>query len=182
MKEKVKLNLLETLMRGRVQHFNRNKYWKMREHVLAYRGGVCKKIVCTYFLYRIKKCDAFNNASLGTHIGYGARFANMPSFPHGLNGIVVSHNAIIGKNCTIYHQVTIGEGNDYINGAPEIGDNVYIGAGAKIIGPIKIGDNVKIGANCVVFKDIPANTTVVCEPPRIICRNNCDIKKLHQEE
>lgn len=57
-------------------------------------------------------------------------------------------------------------------GAPEIGDNCYIGAGAKIIGNIVIGDNVKIGANCVVVEDIPDNCTVVLEKPRIIRRNN----------
>jgi serine O-acetyltransferase len=59
-----------------------------------------------------------------------------------LYGIVISHNARIGKDATIYHQVTIGEGN---NGAPEFGDNVFIGAGAKLFGNIKIGNNVLIG-------------------------------------
>ena len=53
---------------------------------------------------------------------------------------------------TIYHQVTIGEGK---GGAPYIGDNVLIGAGAKIIGKVKVGDGAKIGAGCVVYKDIP---------------------------
>ena len=57
-------------------------------------------------------------------------------------------------------------------GAPEIGDNCYIGAGAKIIGNIVIGDNVKIGANCVAVEDIPNNCTVVLEKSRIIRRNN----------
>lgn len=64
----------------------------------------------------------------------------------------------IGCNCTILHNVTIGAGR---GGAPTIGDNVYIGAGAIIIGDIKIGDNVKVGAGAVVFKDVPSNSTVV---------------------
>lgn len=109
--------------------------------------------------------DAFNNASLGTHLGYGAQFSGIPNFPHGLYGIVVSHNAVIGSNCTIYHQVTIGEGN---GGAPIIGDNVLIGAGAKVIGQIKIGNNVKIGAGCVVTDNVPDNATVVSQKARII--------------
>lgn len=67
----------------------------------------------------------------------------------------------------IYHQVTIGEGN---SGAPIIGDNAIIGAGAKIVGKIEIGSNVKIGANCIVFKDIPDNSTVVMKAPRIIIK------------
>lgn len=132
--------------------------------MLLNRGGVF--LVKLFYLYRIKKMDAFNNASLGTHIGYGARFEGIPIFPHGIYGIIVSHNAIIGKNCTIMHQVTIGEGK---NGAPRIGDNVFIGAGAKIIGGIRVGDNVKIGAGCIVVEDVPDNSTVVMQKPRIIC-------------
>ena len=88
--------------------------------------------------------------------------------PHGLYGIIISHNAKIGKKCTIYHQVTIGEGK---GGAPIIGDNVLIGTGAKIIGNIKIGHNVRIGAGAVVFSDIPDGATVVCQPPRIILKD-----------
>ena len=121
------------------------------------------------WLYKIKKSDAYNCASMGTGIGYGAKFEDVPHLPHGLNGIVVSPNAVIGKNCTIFHQVTIGEGRD---GAPTIGDNCFIGVGAKIIGKIRIGDNVRIGANCVVFEDVPDNCTVVLEKPRYIIRDN----------
>lgn len=57
-------------------------------------------------------------------------------------------------------------------GAPNIGDYVFIGAGAKILGNIKIGDNVRIGANCVVVSDIPNGATVVLEKPRIIIRES----------
>lgn len=61
-------------------------------------------------------------------------------------------------------------------GAPTIGDNVYIGAGAKIIGGVMIGNNVRIGANCVVFKDVPDNTTVVMGQPRYISKENINNK------
>lgn len=91
--------------------------------------------------------------------------------PHGLNGIFISQGAKIGKNCTIFHQVTIGSNtleDTKKNGAPIIGDNVYIGSGSKIIGGIKIGDNVRIGANCVIVQDIPSNHTVVMNKPRLI--------------
>ena len=84
--------------------------------------------------------------------------------PHGLSGIFISKDAIIGEGCTILQQVTIGSNNlvgSAHQGAPVIGNNVYIGAGAKIIGGITVGENVRIGANCVVFKDIPPNCTVV---------------------
>lgn len=105
---------------------------------------------------------------MGTHFGYGAEFLGIPNLPHGLYGIIISHNAKIGKGCTIYHQVTIGEGK---GGAPEIGNNVFIGAGAKIIGKVKIGNNVRIGAGAVVFSDVPDGATVVCQPPRIILKD-----------
>lgn len=59
---------------------------------------------------------------------------------------------------TIFHQVTIGRSRGK---APVIGDNVFIGPGAKIFGGIRVGNNVKIGANCVVFQDVPDNSTVV---------------------
>jgi serine O-acetyltransferase len=71
----------------------------------------------------------------------------------------------IGKNFRCIQCTTLGWGN---TGIPTIGDNVYIGAGAKIIGGIKIGNNVKIGANCVVFMDIPDDCTVVLPKPRVI--------------
>ena len=91
--------------------------------------------------------------------------------PHQLNGIFISLGATIGEGCTIFHQVTVGsvtsEGSKR-HGAPTIGCNVYIGAGAKIIGNVKIGDNVRIGANCVVVDDVPDNATVVMPKPRVI--------------
>lgn len=88
-----------------------------------------------------------------------------PNLPHGPNGIIVGYDVKIGNNCTIFHQVTIASGNVYI------GDNVIIGAGAKILPNVKIGDNVKIGANAVVVEDVPDNSTVVLQKPRILLRN-----------
>lgn len=153
----------ESIFRSIVLHYDHEKYWKRRSIVIDPNKGT--KIGNILRLIYIKRSDAYNNASMGTHLGFGARFAGVPNLPHGLNGIIVSHNTVIGKNCTIFHQVTIGEGKD---GAPVIGDNVYIGAGAKLIGNITIGDNVKIGAGCIVTQDVPENATVVMEKPRII--------------
>ena len=92
------------------------------------------------------------------------------AFPH-FNGIFISYKAKIGNNCVIYQQVTIGSNTlaDSKNiGAPTIGNDVFIGAGAKIIGNVHIGNNVRIGANCIVCEDIPDNATVVLEKPLII--------------
>lgn len=93
--------------------------------------------------------------------------------PHGFFGIFITKQAIIGTGCTIYQQVTIGYNNikdSKAYGAPVIGQNCVIGAGAKIIGGVRIGNNVRIGANAVVVEDVPDNSTVVLNKPRIIVR------------
>lgn len=107
----------------------------------------------------------------GGVIPLSAHFAQKPNFPHGFFGVFVSEGARIGANCTIYQQVTIGSNilqDTKKPGAPIIGDNVFIGAGAKIIGGVRIGNNVRIGANCVVVKDVPDNCTVVLPSVRVI--------------
>jgi serine O-acetyltransferase len=79
--------------------------------------------------------------------------------------IVVNGNARIGRNCRIHSDVNIGEANGL---APLIGNNVYIGPGAKIFGPIRIGDGVAIGANAVVNRDVPSGVSVGGIPARVI--------------
>lgn len=101
----------------------------------------------------------------GGYVGPDTVFQDIPSLPHGLHGIFISRYAVIGKDCWIYQNVTIGE----VNGkAPVIGDGCFIGAGAVIVGDIRIGNNVKIGAGAVVSTDIAEGCTVVSQPPRII--------------
>lgn len=91
--------------------------------------------------------------------------------PHGLTGIHISVGAKIGTGCTIYQHAIIGSNTmpDSKNqGFPTIGDNVFIGAGAMIIGNVKIGNNVRIGANAIVTKDVPDNSVVVLSGLRVI--------------
>lgn len=101
----------------------------------------------------------------GGYVGPDAVFKGVPSLPHGLHGIFVSRFAVIGENCWIYQNVTVGEVD---RKAPMIGDNCLIGAGAVLIGGIRIGNNVKIGAGAVVNTDIPDNCTVVSQPARVL--------------
>lgn len=95
-------------------------------------------------------------------------------FPHDIYGCFFSINTRIGNNCTILHHVTLGSNLEkkYSNtpswGSPIIGNNVFIGAGAKVIGKITIGDNSKIGAGCIVVKDVPEGATCVMSNSRII--------------
>lgn len=91
--------------------------------------------------------------------------------PYGFFGIQISPYASIGKNCTIFPNAVIGA-NTFLDskahGFPTIEDNVFIGAGAMIIGNVTIGENARIGANAVVTKDVPANCVVVAGEPRIL--------------
>ena len=127
----------------------------------------------TFALWRLfcKQLYYYCNWSMGSSIGLEAKIEQCPQFPHHIKGIFISHSAVIGKNCTIYQQVTIGSNALKTSkhfGAPIIGDNCIIGAGAKVIGNVRIGNNVCIGANAVVVEDVPDNTTVVCPQMRVI--------------
>ena len=103
----------------------------------------------------------------GIEIHPGARIGRELFIDHGM-GIVIGETAIIGDNVTLYQGVTLGgTGKEKGKRHPTVGNNVVIGAGAKVLGNIAIGDNSYIGANAVVIKDVPANSTVVGVPGRI---------------
>lgn len=104
----------------------------------------------------------------GIEIHPGAQIGKRLFIDHGM-GIVIGETATIGDNCTIYHGVTLGgTGKDIYKRHPDLGNNVVVGCGAKVLGPIKIGNNVKIGANAVVVKEVIDNSTVVGVPGRIV--------------
>lgn len=97
----------------------------------------------------------------GIEIHPGAKIGRRLFIDHGM-GIVIGETATVGDDCTIYHNATLGgTGKDKYKRHPDIGNHVMVGAGAKILGPIKVGNYVKIGANSTVLKDIPDHVTVV---------------------
>ena len=98
-------------------------------------------------------------------------FLPPPILVHGILGVFISKRAIIGKDCTIYQNVNILTSK---GSAPKIGDNVFIGAGAILLGDINVGNNAKIGAGAIVTKDVPDNATIVCQPSRVIVEDNND--------
>ncbi len=106
----------------------------------------------------------------GIEIHPGARIGRRFFIDHGM-GVVIGETAEIGDDCTLYHGVTLG-GTTWKKGKrhPSLGDNVVVGAGAKILGPINIGDGVRIGSNSVVVKDVPPGATVVGIPGHILRR------------
>ena len=107
----------------------------------------------------------------GIEIHPGATIGKSLFIDHGF-GVVIGETAVIGDNVVMFHGVTLGgTGKEKGKRHPTIGNNVFIGSGAKILGNIVIGDNVKIGANAVVLKDVKANTTVVGIPGKIVKKN-----------
>ena len=106
----------------------------------------------------------------GIEIHPGAKVGKGLFIDHGM-GVVIGETTVIGNNVTLFQGVTLGgTGKEKGKRHPTIGDNVVIGAGAKVLGNIKIGNNVVVGANAVVIKDIPANSTVVGVPGRVTKR------------
>ena len=122
-----------------------------------------------YFLARA--ISQFSRFITGIEIHPGARIGNRLLIEHGM-GVVIGETAIVGDDCTIYHQVTLGgTGKERKKRHPTIGNNVIVGSGSKVLGNITIGDNVKIGANSVLLSDTPSNVTVVGVPAKIVKKN-----------
>lgn len=126
--------------------------------------------IVAFFIYK------FSEIFLGVALSPGINIG--PGLYIGHTGLVRIHPEVkIGKNLSIGSGTTIGTKGVGNKGAPELGDNVYIGLGAKILGKIKIGNNVRIGANAVVVTDIPDNATAVGIPARVVKINNQKIKQ-----
>lgn len=122
------------------------------------RGIPLLPMVCTRVAQILYGIDIDHRA----RIGPGARIF------HGV-GLVIGPRAIVGRNVILYHGVTIGAPDHRkATTLPHLGDDVFVGAGAKILGPIDIGDGVRIGANAVVLRDVPAGAVAVGVPARIL--------------
>ena len=103
----------------------------------------------------------------GIEIHPGAEIGRRLFIDHGM-GVVIGETAVIGDDCLIYHQVTLGgTGKDRGKRHPTLGNHVVVGAGTKILGNITLGDHARIGANSVVLRDVPPHSTVVGIPGRV---------------
>lgn len=143
--------------------YHHESFWRVRDRLVIGRRGVIRYYYHWWYQRTLNRYNAF--------IPLDASFASRPVLPHGISGIHISTSARIGRNCVIFHQVTIGSIgliDSPKRGAPVIGDDCFIGCGAAIIGPVRLGNHVRIGANCVVTSDVPDNSTVVMQKPRIL--------------
>jgi len=123
-----------------------------------------------------RACDR-HFSELGSYVGRTAQIANTPCFPHGCVGVFISKDAVIGRDAVIFQQVTIGSNTlpgTKRPGSPTLGDGVYIGAGAKLIGGITVGDCCRVGANAVVYTDMPPHSVALCAPTRIVRKEHLD--------
>jgi len=125
----------------------RYQYWHQRRGIIA--GILCRGLVLRH---------RFWSVITGADIPLNCQIGGGLLIPHP-NGIVIHPDAAIGVNCLIFQQVTLGIRSG--PGVPIIGGHVDIGAGAKILGPVRIGDHTRIGANAVVTKDVPSHTATV---------------------
>ena len=129
-----------------------------------------------YVIARIISQHARNKTGIEIHPG--AQIGKGLFIDHGM-GVVIGETTIIGDNCLLYQGVTLGgTGKDKGKRHPTLGNNVMVGAGAKVLGPIEIGDNVKIAANAVVLKPVPSNCTAVGVPARVAVRDGVKIDQL----
>lgn len=112
----------------------------------------------------------------GIEIHPGAKIGRGLFIDHG-TGVVIGETTEIGDNCTIYQGATLGgTGKDVGKRHPTLGNNVMVGAGAKVLGPFKVGDNSKIAANAVVLSEVEPNSTCVGVPARVVKRGNVRVK------
>ena len=119
----------------------------------------------------------------GIEIHPGAVIGQGLFIDHGM-GVVIGETAELGDNVTLYQGVTLGgTGKDVGKRHPTLGNNVVVGAGARVLGPFKVGDNSKIGASAVVLKEVPPDCTVVGNPGRIVKRRDqrvgIDLDQIH---
>lgn len=116
----------------------------------------------------------------GIEIHPGATIGKGLFIDHGA-GVVIGETAEIGDDCTLYQGVTLGgTGKDLGKRHPTLGDHVMVGAGAKVLGPIKVGNHAKIAAGAVVLKEIPENSTAVGIPAKVVRRDGAAVEDLDQ--
>ena len=146
--------------------------------ILAYR--VAHKLYLSKHYFAARAVSQWARHKTGIEIHPGATIGKGLFIDHGM-GVVIGETTEIGDNCTLYQGVTLGgTGKDVGKRHPTLGNNVLVGAGAKVLGPFKISDNSKIAANAVVLEEVPENSTAVGIPARVVRRHGRRVDDLDQ--
>lgn len=142
--------------------------------VLSHR--IAHKLYVKKHYFSARLISQLSRHLTGIEIHPGATIGKGFFIDHGM-GVVIGETAEIGDNCTLYQGVTLGgTGKDVGKRHPTLGDNVMVGAGAKVLGPMTIGSNSKIAANAVVLHAVPENSTAVGIPARVVRRDGVRIE------
>ena len=154
--------------------FNFNPSTSLLNSILAYqKHALSNSILSNFFKKKASLNYRFWSILTASDISKYASISPDLQLPHP-NGVVIHQDVIIGRGCMIMQQVTIGQLAD--GKVPVIGNGVYIGAGAKLLGGIAIGDHAVIGANAVVLIDVPAGKTAVGIPAKIVVKSSNLVK------
>ena len=146
--------------------------------ILAYR--VAHKLYLSKHYFAARAVSQWARHKTGIEIHPGATIGKGLFIDHGM-GVVIGETTEIGDNCTLYQGVTLGgTGKDVGKRHPTLGNNVLVGAGAKVLGPFTIADNSKIAANAVVLEEVPENSTAVGIPARVVRRHGRKVDDLDQ--
>lgn len=138
-------------------------------HILVWHR-ICHKLYRLKLKFIPRMLSQIARFFTGIEIHPGATIGRRLFIDHGM-GIVIGETAIIGDDCTIYHGVTLGgTGKDTGKRHPTIGNNVMLGAGSKVLGPITIADNIKIGASAIVLKECLERGVTIVGVNRIVKR------------
>jgi serine O-acetyltransferase len=170
------------MLKQLINDYKRTRKLDVMFYIFLYRLGNkiyysnLPKLVKRILIVLLKIPQKLLNISYGSEFPFPAKIGGGLKILH-LNGIIIHQNATIGNECTIYHQTTIGanESRKRWDLVATIGDRVYIGAGAKVIGNVTIGSDVTIGANSVIVKDVQNNCVVVGNPAKVIKINGVKV-------
>ena len=148
--------------------------------ILAYR--VAQKLYLSDRFFSARFVSQLARRMTGIEIHPGATIGKSFFIDHGM-GVVIGETTEIGDGCTVYQGVTLGgTGKDIGKRHPTLGNNVMVGAGAKVLGPVHIGDNTKIAAGAVVLREIPADSTAVGIPAKVVRKSGRkpdDLDQIH---
>lgn len=144
--------------------------------MFAYR--IAHKLYLSEHYFAARMISQIARGVTGIEIHPGATIGSGLFIDHGM-GVVIGETAEIGDNCTLYQGVTLGgTGKDSGKRHPTLGDNVLVGAGARVLGPVNIGSGSKIASGAVVLKDVPENSTAVGIPAKVVRRDGEKVELL----